>query len=97
LETAAGVLSQIQTRDGGPRLFHLVATEKPHPSVSYPETDEGLQTPEMKKLWELSSPLLAIEQLSASQPILVKPHSRGMVVNGKFDLLVKGITSAWSP
>jgi hypothetical protein len=96
LEKSAGVLSQVQTEDGTVRLYHLVATEKPHASVSYPETDDGLQTLGLKKLWTLSSPLLAVEQLAASHPFLVRPNSRGMVVNAKFDLLLKGITSGRS-
>jgi hypothetical protein len=96
LQELASELDHVQTQVGPPRLYHLVATETPHSSVSYPEDDEGLQTTALKKIWALSSPLQGVEKLAASNPHLVKPNSRGVVVNAKFDLLVKGITSGWS-
>jgi hypothetical protein len=96
LEHSASELGQIRTEAGAPRLYHLVATEKPHSSVSYPDSDATLQTPELKKIWSLSSSLLGGDKLAESQPHLVKANSKGVVVNGKFDLLVKGITSGWS-
>ena len=79
---------------GGVNLFHLVATEHPHPSLAYSDGDSDLQGAELQKLWAVSSLLLGREALAASKPSLVKPESRGIVVNGKFDLLLEGISAS---
>ncbi len=72
------------------RLYHLVVTAVPHRSLAYPNQPTGIDDPTLQQLWQLSSPLLGAEALAAGKPI-VKPDSRGMVVNGKFDLLLDGI------
>jgi len=69
----------------GVLLYHLVATESPHRSLAYPDSPEGIERPELAKLWEKSSPLAGAERLAATKRG-VTPGSRGIVVNGKFDL-----------
>ena len=89
-------VAQIQSAEPNQQinLYHLIATEDPHPSQFYLESELELQTPELRHLWTLTSPLLDRESLAASKPSLVKPESRGIVVNGKFDLLLEGLTAA---
>ena len=67
-------------------LAHLVLTESPHRSLSYPAEMAATESPELVRLWELSSPLPRLERLAAGRPSLV-PGARALVVNGKFDLL----------
>jgi hypothetical protein len=68
----------------GASVFHLVATEEPHPSLAYPTPDEEIEDPNVRLLAELSSPMA---DDFADNPA-VKPGARGVVVNGKFDCLV---------
>lgn len=89
LQEAAGLLQLIPGSLDPVSLFHLVVTETPHRSVVYPEQASELETPELQQMFELSSPVLNREQVSASNPNLVKPEARGFVVNGKIDLLVE--------
>ena len=84
IEQAAGQLRAIATAAGPVVLYHLVATETPHKSLAYPDTPDEIAEPSLQKLWELSSPLLGRERLAAENPA-IKPESRGIVVNGKFD------------
>ena len=88
---AVEAAQQVSIAAGPVVVYHQVATDGPHDSLSYPDSDSALQTPELQCLWQLSSPLLGRAQLSVSKPALVKGESRGMVVNGKFDLLLDGI------
>ena len=67
-------------------LAHLVLTESPHRWLSYPAEMAATESPELVRLWELSSPLARLERLAAGRPSLA-PGSRALVVNGKFDLL----------
>jgi hypothetical protein len=67
-------------------LAHLVLTESPRRSLSYPAEMAATESPELVRLWELSSPLPRLERLAAGQPSLA-PGARALVVNGKFDLL----------
>ncbi|MDB5387892.1 MAG: hypothetical protein JWM11_3538 [Planctomycetaceae bacterium] len=89
-------LSSIRTLTGGVVGYHLVATEEPHSSVAFPVDNSGLQTDQLKALFDKSSTLLASERLEVSKPKLIKIDSRGLVVNGKFDFLMDGITEAFS-
>jgi hypothetical protein len=89
LEQALGQVRAIAAAAGPAVLYHLVATEAPHTSLAYPDTPEQLADPTLRKLWELTSPLLGGERLAAEYP--VKADSRGMVVNGKFDLFLDEI------
>jgi hypothetical protein len=74
-------------------LYHLIITESPHPSVAYPAEADRIEDPTLAKLWELTSPLLGSEALAAKKAT-VSPQSRGMVINGKFDLFLDGIQEA---
>jgi hypothetical protein len=93
LEQAASQLQSIACAAGPVRLCHLVATDFPHKSLSYMDSDHEIEAPGLRKLWELSSPLLGREQLAASKPA-VKEASRAIVINGKFDVFLDGIKFA---
>jgi len=80
---------------GEPSLYHLVLTESPHRSLAYPPEPTGIQDPHLVKLWELSSPLLGSHALAARKTA-VTPQSRGIVINGKFDLLLDAVEEALS-
>jgi len=58
-----------------------------HPSVVFPLTDEALTTEAVRALWRSSSELLFNAELAAEKPA-IKPHARGLVVNGKFFVLM---------
>ena len=89
-------LSAVRTAAGATIGYHLVATEEPHPTVAFPVDSAGLQTDQLKALFDKSSKLLGRESLEVSKPRLIKADSRGLVVNGKFDFLMDGITEAFS-
>jgi len=74
-------------------LYHLVLSESPHASLAYPAEPTKMQHPGLAKLWELTSPLLGSRTLAAGKRAVL-PESRGMVINGKFDLLLDGIEEA---
>ena len=65
-------------------VYHLVATEEPSPSLAYPASPDEIEDAGMKVLADLSAPLA---DDWADNPA-VKPGARGIVVNGKFDLLI---------
>jgi hypothetical protein len=90
IEWAKGALSRVDSAAGPVTLYHLVITEEPHKSLAYPVNDEEIGTAALKKIWEASSLLLDREQLAAEKRP-VTADSRGMVVNGKFDLLLEAI------
>lgn len=93
IDEAAAPLKALQTSAGPATLYHLAATESPHKSLAYPASDAELDDPCLKKLWEISSPLLSRRRLS-QEKAAISDESRGMVVNGKFDLLLEGIKDA---
>lgn len=68
------------------RLYHVIATEYPHPSAAYPADDTLLEHDELKSLFACSDVLQNAAELSAEFPHLM-PESKGIVINGKFDLL----------
>lgn len=74
-------------------LYHLAVTPSPHRSLAYPGRPDGIEDPVLLKLWELSSPLLGAGTLAAERPA-VTPDARGIVINGKFDLLLDGLLAA---
>jgi len=83
-----------QLGEAGPlTLYHLVSTESPHPSVAYPAEPTKIREPALVRLWELTSPLLGGQLLARRKPVLT-PESRGIVINGRFDLLLDGIQEA---
>jgi len=94
LEAGAAKIQGVTVASGAAVLYHAIATQAPHTSVCYCENDAALETDELKAAFAASSPLLGRTELAESKPTLVKPESRGIVVNGKFDLLLDGIRSA---
>lgn len=90
VDWAAGALAKVDTVAGPVTLYHLVVTEEPHKSLAYPATADEIPEPKLKKLWEATSLLIGREQLMADKPAITA-DSRGMVVNGKFDLLLNGV------
>jgi len=74
-------------------FYHLVVTEAPRPALAYPADVKKTQDPSLAKLCELSSPLLGAGKLAARKTSL-SPESRGIVINGKFDLFWDGIEEA---
>lgn len=90
LQQAADRLRQVSAAAGNLLLYHLVVTESPHRSLAYPGRPEEIEDPILLKLWELSSPLLGSRRLAAEKPA-VAAESRGIVINGRFDLLLDGV------
>ncbi|MHB1033281.1 MAG: hypothetical protein ACYC35_04960 [Pirellulales bacterium] len=90
LAEAAAALRAVSTAAGPVALYHLVVTESPQKALAYPAAADEIEDPALRALWELSSPLLGRERLAAEKPT-VKPDSRGMVINAKFDLLLEGV------
>jgi len=89
IDRAVGQLGEA----GALALNHLVLTESPHPSVAYPAEPTKIQEPALVRLWELTSPLPGGQALATRRPA-VTPDSRGIVINGRFDLLLEGIQEA---
>lgn len=96
LTEAAGQLSTIAPAAGPVVLYHLAATEQPHASSSYPADAEAIESDSLKAAFEASSTLLGREQLAVDKPSIVSAESRGVVINGKFDLLLDGISAQLS-
>ena len=94
LEPAAAAMDGLYRT--GAILYHLVVTETPHRSLAYPATPEKIADPHLQKVWEWTSPLLGSDRLAAEKPAVVA-DSRGMVINGRFDLLLDGILSRMEP
>ena len=94
VERARASLAAVSSAAGPPTLYHLLSTETPYKSLAYPDCDDEIDGAGFKALWSATSPLLACERLSADRPKVVTPGARGMIVNGKFDLLLEGIRNA---
>ncbi len=90
-------LQSVEPNAGSVLLYHLVATEEPHPSVVFPASDENLQTPALQELFEHTGLLIDSERLASEKPQVVEATSRGMVVNGKIDLVLDAIYSTLDP
>jgi hypothetical protein len=86
-------LNRVDSTAGPVTLYHLIVTEEPHKSMAYPGSDEEIVAPSLKKLWSVTSLLLDRERISAEKSFITS-ESRGMVVNGKFDLLVDALKQA---
>ena len=96
VQSAAAELASITTLGGAPvTLYHAVTTETRHASVVYPDGDAALETDSLKALWKTASPLLFGDTLAEEKPA-IRPGSRGLVVNGKFFLLVDAFKRASS-
>ena len=72
------------------RLYHLVLTETPQRSLAYPSSPDGLDDPHLRAIWERTSRLGHAKALASRRPSLAD-DSRGMVVNGKFDVLLESL------
>jgi hypothetical protein len=90
---AVAQLGVVSTAAGPAVVYHLVETDAPGMSVSYPDNDAGLEDAGLRVLWELSSPLLGREELAEQRPHISR-QSRGLVVNGVFDQLLSAIRRA---
>lgn len=90
-EAVAAAFERLAAAETPLVIYHLVLTEAGHRSLAYPADPSGIDLPGLRALWERTSPLLAVEKLAARRSSL-SPASRGMVVNGKFDLLLEGIS-----
>jgi len=93
VEGALGPLEALAGSTPGVLLYHVVVSDSPHRSLAYPGDPAGIERPELAKLWEKSSPVLGAARLAA-QKRRVTPRSRGIVINGKFDLLLESIAGA---
>jgi hypothetical protein len=93
VDWAKGGLDRVDSTAGPVTLYHLIVTEPPHKSLAYPDTDDEIKDASIKKLWEATSLLLDRERLAADKRP-VTAASRGMVVNGKFDLLLDAVKQA---
>lgn len=92
-EWIRSALDRVDSSAGSVTLYHLVVTEEPHKSLAYPGTDEEIASEPLKKLWAVTSLLVDRERLSADKSFITA-NSRGMVVNGKFDLLLDALKHA---
>ena len=75
-------------------LYHHIATELPHPSVAYPETENVLDHPSLAAAWQCTSLLINAGEYQSRSNITAS--SRGMVVNGRFDLMLDPLVSVHS-
>ena len=92
-EQTIAPLHQAAAAARGALLYHLVATDLPHRSLAYPGQPAEIADPVVLKLWESSSPLLGARRLAAERPA-VAVDSRGIVINGKFDLLLDAVMAS---
>jgi len=86
LDFAAAAVRGLEPGTESAVLYHLVLTEQPMKSFAYPDRSSDFGDLGIAKLWEASSLLLGREALKESRPFL-SDESRGIVINGKFDLL----------
>jgi hypothetical protein len=95
-ESAAAQLTGLAASSGAALvLYHLVETEADHATVICPSEESQLTDPGLQCLWRLTSPLLGRAELAAEKPS-ISVQSRGMVVNGKPNLLLDALRRACS-
>jgi hypothetical protein len=70
-----------------------VVTEAPQASLAYPGEAAAPAGGPLRAIWESSSPLLGRKHLATRRRSLAE-DARGVVVNGRFDLLLEGIEEA---
>lgn len=87
IDAAAALIGGTGTAAGPVLLYTLVATEAPHKSLAYPDTDSDIVMEDLRALWQVSSLLPDWEKLQAAKRPYITAASRGFVVNGKFDIL----------
>lgn len=86
IEDAVSNLVNTDT-NSNPTIFTLVVTESPHGSSIFSGTNENLEDASLKALWKISSALPHMEKLQKQNRPYLNINSRGLVVNGKFDIL----------
>ena len=87
-ESIEGAVSTLVKTDthSTPTIFNLVVTESPQGSSIFSGTDEDLEDASLKALWNISSALPHMEKLQEKNRPYLNSESRGLVVNGKFDI-----------
>lgn len=86
VDAFAAVLRELEAINLSVALYHLILPEKTVSARAYPDSAEGLEEETLRQLWDVSSRLVNVEKLLVNKPML-KEASRGVVINGKFDLL----------
>jgi hypothetical protein len=71
-------------------------TEAPQRSHVYPAARDAIDAPLLGQLWERTSGLLSAGRL-ASEKRIASADARGIVINGRFDLLLEGILDVLQP
>jgi hypothetical protein len=94
IDACAAIIAPLGTTNGPALLHHLVITEAPHKSLSYPESAADIEGDGLRALWQSSGQLPDWEKLQAAKRPYVRASSRGFVVNGKFDVLVDELANA---
>lgn len=94
VDAAAALIGGLGTAAGPVILHTLVATEAPHKSLAYPDSDAELEGEDLRTLWQSSSHLPDWEKLQAAKRPYIGAASRGFVVNGKFDILGDEVSNA---
>lgn len=84
-------LCTAETAAGSTLVYHLVVTEQPHASVVFPASNEQLEPGPLQELFEHTSLPVDVERLASEKPQIMQPTSRGLVVNGKIDLILDAI------
>ena len=74
-------------------LYHLVKPEYGHPTVFYPADDSKIENESLKTLFAVTSPLLGAAQI-AEENSQISVDSRGIVIKGKFTMLLEAINQA---
>jgi hypothetical protein len=82
-------LKDVRSTAGPPLVHHLVLTESPGPAAAFPVDCSETGPSELRFFCQLSSPHVAAEYLAAKHQ-QIQPDSRGLVVNGTFDLAIEG-------
>jgi hypothetical protein len=91
---ATAPLATIATSSGAPvTLYHLVATETEQATVICPDNELALQDGNLQALFRISSLLLGRDVLAQTKPA-INGSSRGLVVNGKPNLLLDALRRA---
>jgi hypothetical protein len=96
IDAAAAILGEVGTSNGQALLHTLVATEAPHKSLAYPDTDAEITEEGLRALWQAASVLPDWDKLQAAKRPYLTAASRGVVINGKFDVLGEEIANAVS-
>ncbi len=75
---------------GGIVLYHAILPESPLPAVAYPAQQDQLADPSAAALWRITSLLAGADRIAATRHHICR-ESRGLVVGGRFDLLLDSL------